>query len=253
MEVIAIVNKKGGVGKTTTALATAAGLAQRGFSVLAIDLDSQANFSLTAGTEKGVVGSFEVLTGAENINEAIQERESFDLIAAENNLTGADAAITETGKEYRLSEALQELKKSYQYIIIDTPPNIGVLTTNALAAANRVIITAQADTYSAAGLMQLSKSITSIKKYCNKVLKVEGILLTRYNARTLFSQHLKDEFEKIGKAMETKVFNTVIRENIAIKEAQGMKQSIFDYDSSSNGAADYNRFLDELIGGNRNG
>ena len=247
MEVIAIVNKKGGVGKTTTALATAAGLAQRGFSVLAIDLDSQANFSLTAKSETDVIGAYEVLTGQEDINEAIQERPEYDLIAADNNLTSADAAITETGKEYRLKEALQGLKKQYQYVIIDTPPNVGILTTNALTAANRIVITAQADTYSAAGLMQLSKSITSIKKYCNTLLMLDGILLTRYNSRTLLSAHLHGTFEKLANEMKTKVYNTVIRENISLKEAQAEKQSIFEYAPTSNGAADYNSFLDELL------
>jgi chromosome partitioning protein len=248
VEIIAIVNKKGGVGKTTTALATAAGLAQRGFSVLAIDLDSQANFSLTAKSETDVIGAYEVLTGKENINEAIQERPEYDLIAADNNLTGADAAITETGKEYRLKEALQGLKKQYDYVIIDTPPNVGILTTNALAAANRIVITAQADTYSAAGLMQLSSSITVIKKYCNTLLKLDGVLLTRYNARTVLAAHLHNVFEKIAKEMETKVYKTVIRENVSLKEAQAEKQSIFEYAPTSNGSADYNNFLDELLG-----
>ena len=247
MEIIAIVNKKGGVGKTTTALATAAGLAQRGLSVLAIDLDSQANFSLTAKSETDVIGAYEVLTGQEDINEAIQERPEYDLIAADNNLTGADAVITETGKEYRLKEALQGLKKKYDYIIIDTPPNVGILTTNALTAANRIVITAQADTYSAAGLMQLSKSITSIKKYCNTLLMLDGVLLTRYNARTVLAAHLRGVFEKIADEMGTKVYNTVIRENVSLKEAQAEKESIFEYAPTSNGAADYNNFLDELI------
>lgn len=248
MEVIAIVNKKGGVGKTTTALATAAGLAKRGFAVLAIDLDSQANFSLTAKAETDVIGAYEVLTGQEDINEAIQERPgAYDLIAADNNLTGADAAITETGKEYRLKEALQGLRKKYDYVIIDTPPNVGILTTNALTAANRIVITAQADTYSAAGLMQLSKSITAIKKYCNTLLMIDGILLTRYNPRTVLAAHLRGVFEKIAGEMETKVYETYIRENISLREAQAEKQSIFDYEQSSNGAADYDSFLNELI------
>ena len=246
MEIIAIVNKKGGVGKTTTALATAAGLAQRGFSVLAIDIDSQANFSLTARSEADVIGAYEVLTGKEDINEAIQERPDYDLIAADNNLTNADAAITETGKEFRLKEALQTLKKQYEFIIIDTPPNVGILTTNALTAANRIVITAQADTYSADGLMQLSRSITSIKKYCNTLLMIDGVLLTRYNARTVLATHLRGVFEKIAATMGTRVYETVIRENVSIKEAQAEKTSIFEYDPNSNGATDYNCFLDEL-------
>lgn len=248
MEVIAIVNKKGGVGKTTTALAIAAGLAQRGEKVLAIDLDSQANFSMTAKSEPDVIGAYEVLSAQENINDAIQERPDYDLIAADNSLSDADNTIVETGKEYRLKEALQVLKKSYDYVIIDTPPNVGILTTNALTAANKIVVTAQADTYSAAGLMQLSKSITVIKKYCNTLLMLDGILLTRYNSRTVLSTHLHGVFEKLAEEMKTKVYHTVIRENVSLKEAQAEKQSIFEYAPTSNGAADYNSFLNELTG-----
>lgn len=250
MEIIAVVNKKGGVGKTTTALAMVAGLAQRGFKVLAIDLDPQGNFSGTAKSDKDAVGAFEVLTKKVGINDAIQESEPFDFISADGHLSAADNTITETGKEYRLKEALSSLQTKYRYIVIDTPPSTGILTTNALTVANKIIIAAQADTYSAEGLMQLSGSIETIKKYCNPTLKISGILLTRYNSRTLLSRHLRETFEQIAEKIGTRVFDTYIRESISIKEAQAMKQSIFEYDSKSNGAADYQTFIDELLGGN---
>lgn len=249
MEIIAVVNKKGGVGKTTTALAMAAGLAQRGFKVLAIDLDPQGNFSGTAKADREAVGAFEVLTKKVSINDAIQESEPFDFIAADGSLSAADNTITETGKEYRLREALDALKTVYQYIVIDTPPSTGILTTNALTVAHKIVIAAQADTYSAEGLMQLSGSIETIKKYCNPSLQIAGILLTRYNSRTLLSQHLRETFAQIAAQIGTRVFNTYIRESISIKEAQAMKQPIFEYDSKSNGAKDYQTFIDELLGG----
>jgi chromosome partitioning protein len=253
MDILAVVNKKGGVGKTTTALALASGLAECGYKVLAIDLDPQGNFSSTAQSDKDVVGVFEILTQKVSINDAIQETDLFDFIAADGNLSAADNIITETGKEYRLREALSALKKEYQYIVIDTPPSTGILTTNALTVSSQIIIAAQADTYSAEGLMQLSKSIDTIKKYCNPTLEIAGILLTRYNNRTLLSQHLRETFSQIAEKIGTKVFNTYIRESVSIKEAQAMKQSIFSYDSKSNGATDYKLFIDEFLGGKSNG
>lgn len=249
MKILAVVNKKGGVGKTTTALAMAAGLAQRGFKVLAIDLDPQGNFSGTAQADKDSVGAFEVLTKKVSINDAIQEASSFDFIAADGSLSSADNTITEIGKEYRLRESLEGLTAEYQYIVLDTPPSTGILTTNALTVANQIVIAAQADTYSAEGLMQLSSSIETIKRYCNPSLEIAGVLLTRYNNRTILSQHLKETFMKIATQIGTKVFDTYIRESISIKEAQAMKQSIFEYDSRSNGAVDYQNFIDELLGG----
>ncbi|MGL5257440.1 MAG: ParA family protein [Proteocatella sp.] len=249
MKILAIVNKKGGVGKTTTALAIASGLTQRGFKVLAIDLDPQGNFSGTAKADKDSVGVFEVLTKRVSINNAIQKSIHFDFISADGSLSVADNTITEIGKEYRLREALDGLRVEYQYIVLDTPPSTGILTTNALTVANQIIIAAQADTYSAEGLMQLSSSIETIKKYCNPSLEIAGVLLTRYNNRTILSQHLKETFTKIATKIGTKVFNTYIRESISIKEAQAMKQSIFEYDSRSNGAVDYQKFIDELLGG----
>jgi chromosome partitioning protein len=249
VKIVAVVNKKGGVGKTTTALALASGLSQRGFKILAIDLDPQGNFSGTAKADKDSVGVFEVLTNKVSINDAIQENSSFDFIAADGSLSAADNTITETGKEYRLREALEGLTVEYQYIVLDTPPSTGILTTNALTVANQIVIAAQADTYSAEGLMQLSGSIETIKKYCNPSLEIAGVLLTRYNNRTILSQHLKETFTKIATQIGTKVFDTYIRESISIKEAQAMKQSIFEYDSRSNGAVDYQKFIDELLGG----
>lgn len=249
MEILAVVNKKGGVGKTTTALAMAAGIAQRGFKVLAIDLDPQGNFSGTVKADKDSVGVFEVLTKKVSINDAIQESRPFDFIAADGSLSAADNIITETGKEYRLREALDGLTLEYQYIVLDTPPSTGILTTNALTVANQIVIAAQADTYSAEGLMQLSGSIETIKKYCNPSLEIAGVLLTRYNNRTILSQHLKETFMKIATQIGTKVFDAYIRESISIKEAQAMKQSIFEYDNRSNGAVDYQKFIDELLGG----
>lgn len=250
MQIISIVNKKGGVGKTTTALAFAAGLTDRDFKVLAIDLDAQCNFTSTMNIQANK-GSYDILAQQADINDVIVKADPFDVIPATNKLSTADNTITELGKEFRLREALQDLHTQYDYIIIDTPPNVGILSTNAMAVSDKIIIAVQADIYSADGLMQLYKAIEVIKKYCNNNLQIAGILLTRYNDRTILSKKIKAAFEEISQKIDTKLFNTFIRENISIKEAQAMKQSLFKYAKSSNGAMDYNNVIDEFLQDNK--
>lgn len=250
MKVLVVANKKGGVGKTTTALALSSGLVRRGYSVLAIDMDSQCNLSSTSKSEKGVVDIWDVLLQRENINDAIQERaDSYDLICGNSKLADADKVMTEQGREYRLSESLEQLTKPYDFIVIDTPPNLGILVTQAMTAADKLLIAAQADAYSADGLMALYRSVDLVRKYSNKSLGISGILLTRYNSRTNYSNFIREKFNELAQKMGTHVFHTVIRENISIKEAQGARDSIFDYDASSNGAKDYSSFIDELLKG----
>ena len=245
---ICIINKKGGVAKTTTAINLGAGLQRKGYSVLYVDLDSQCNLSVCAGADiegKTVLG---VLTEQTDINEAIQTLELFgDVLPAGLNLSGADGVITDTGKEYRLSEALATLKKNYDFCIIDTPPALGVLTINAITAADWLVIPAQADIFSRDGLLQLDRTIRLNKKYCNPKLKIAGILLTRYSDRNVLSKNLKETFEEIAKKMGTKVFDSSIREGIALKEAQVVHQAIFDYAPKTKVAEDYMNFINEFL------
>ena len=132
--------------------------------------------------------------------------------------------------------------------IIDTPPSLGVLSINAMTASDWLVIPAQADMFSRDGLLQLHRAIINDRKYCNHNLKVAGILLTRYNNRNVLSKNLKVVFQDIAEQMETHVFKATIRENVAIKEAQVMHRSIYDYAPNSNGAADYSAFVEELLG-----
>ena len=166
MEVVAIVNRKGGVGKTATAQALGAGLARKKKKVLYIDLDSQTNLSYGLGADPEGLNSMDVLTGEATAAEAIQHTPQGDVIAGSEALAGADAAIDGTGKEYRLKEAIDGLQ--YDYIIIDTPAQLGTLTVNALTAANSVVIPVQAEVYSLQGIGQLSKTIEAVNKYCNR-------------------------------------------------------------------------------------
>jgi chromosome partitioning protein len=246
MHTYSIINQKGGVGKSTTAAALWAGLSLKGCKTLAIDLDAQCNLSYTAGADTAHKTALSLLTGENPAEDTIQHQPAGDIIAASKSLAGADAFITDTGKEYRLRESLEPLSAVYDYVIIDTPPSLGILTINALTACNSVIIPAQADIFSLQGIDQLNETIKPVKKYCNPALTIEGILLTRYNGRTALSRDITTYTQQLAAKLGTKVFDATIREGIAVKEAQLNQQSIFDYAPKANVTNDYRAFIDEL-------
>jgi ATPases involved in chromosome partitioning len=188
-----------------------------------------------------------VLTREVKIADAIQKTNSGDLIAANKALAGADAFIADTGKEYRLKEALENIEGQYQYIIIDTPPALGILTVNALTVCHSVIIPAQADIYSLQGIEQLADTMKPVKKYCNPNLKIAGILLTRYSSRSVLSREVAELAEQLADKLGTKLFKTTIREAIAVKEAQISQQSLFDYAPKAKVTEDYRAFIEELL------
>ena len=172
------------------------------------------------------------------------------MLPASSSLYNADTTITNVGKEYKLKEAIQPLLKSYDYIIIDTPPALGILTVNALTACTKVIIPAQADVYSLQGISTLSNTINAVKQYCNKDLKISGILLTRYNPRVILARDIATMIENTtAKDLGTKIFKTSIRECIAIKEAQAQNQDIYTYAPKSNASTDYKNLVNELLKG----
>lgn len=246
-EVIAVSNQKGGVGKSTTANALGAYLFHKGFKVLYVDMDAQGNLSYSMGASNKNISSLEVLTGTATAREAIVQTPQGDLIPASQALASADAILTETGKEYKLREALEPLLGEYDYIIIDTPPAIGTLTINALTACNSVIVPAQADIFSLQGIGQLVQTIQTVKKYCNRNLSIKGLLITRYNARTVLSKDMTDLLEDTAQKLQTKLYQTKIRECTALKEAQASQQDIYIYAPRSNGTADYTAFVEEVL------
>lgn len=250
-KIVTVTNQKGGTGKSTTASALAAGLSLRGYKTLAVDLDAQGNLTYTFGADNTGATVLEVLTGDATAAEAIKHTQSCDVLPANKALAGADAYIKETGKEYRLKEALENVADQYDYIIIDTPPALGILTVNALTACQSVIIPSQADIYSIQGIEQLSETMKPVKKYCNPGLEIEGILLTRYSARSVLSREVADMLEELAAKLGTKLFKTKIREAIAVKEAQISQQSLFEYSPKAKPAEDYNALIDELIGEGR--
>lgn len=256
MKVIAVNNQKGGTGKTTTAAALGFALYHRGFRVLLIDLDAQGNLSYTVNAEGGRYGIFGAMERPETTQQEIQPVCSdekggrIDIIPGTERLAVAEKIFTEIGKEYKLKEALQNIDGSaYDYVIIDTPPALSILSVNALASADTVIIPAQADIYSLQGITQINSTITTVRKYCNSRLTIDGIVLTRYNSRTTISKDLAAALTRTAEKLSTRVYDTRIRECTAVKEAQALRKDIFVYAPRSNAAEDYNNLTNEMIGG----
>lgn len=248
MKTIAIANRKGGVGKSTTAAAITSYLTLNGYRVLAVDLDAQRNLTSTMNARAEAKTVLGVLTGETTAAEAIRHTEQGDIIPASKALSGADLAIVGTGKEYKLKEALEAVKADYDYIVMDCPPALGILTVNALTAADSVIIPAQADVYSLEGIADLEETIEPVRKYCNPSLTIAGILLTRYNGRSILSREVTTLAEQLAQRLGTKVFKTTIREGVAVKEAQISQQSLFTYAPTANVTEDYRAFIRELTG-----
>jgi chromosome partitioning protein len=245
-QIIAITNQKGGVGKSTTAQALGAGYRQAGFKVLFVDMDAQGNLSYTLGATGSGYTLLEVLSKQVKADHAIQTTPGGDLIASSPALSGADMLLDQTGKEYRLKEALQPIKDRYDYIILDTPPALGILTVNALTACTWAIIPAQADTYSLQGIGQLYSTIEAVRRHCNPSLRVRGVLLTGHSSRIILSRDVAELMEKAAKEIGTTLFKTTIRQNVAVKEAQSYRQDIFTYAPKSNAATDYSELIKEL-------
>ena len=244
--IITVINQKGGTGKTTTAAAMLAYYNQQGSPALGIDLDPQCNLSLAVGAQRAGANALGMLTGQASASAAIQRAKYTDIIAGAPELSAADEMFTnDIGKAYKLREALSNQRSTYNKIIIDSPPALGVLSVNALTAADYVRIPCQADVFSVQGLAQLSDTIEQVKKYTNPQITVLGILLTRHNQRATLSRDMRDVLEREAEKLGTIVFNTAIRESVSAKEPIAMQESIFA-DPTTNAAIDYAAFMQEL-------
>lgn len=246
MQVIAIANQKGGVGKSTTAHNIGRGLIFNGYKVLFIDLDYQCNLTYTMGALNSPYSVIDLI-GGKDVLQVIQHTAQGDIITAHRSLAGADRNITGDGADLLLKKAIEPIKKNYDFIIIDTPPALSILTVNAFSCADRVIIPAQPDIYSLQGIGELYSTISAVKEHTNPDLIISGILITRYNGRATLSRSLAELLEQTATQMQTKVYKSRIREAIAIKEAQAQMQDIFSYARRSNPAKDYNAFINELL------
>jgi chromosome partitioning protein len=247
--IIAIANQKGGAGKSTTAASMAAALTAKKRKILIVDMDAQGN---TTDTCAAVVNgetptAFDILSKRTPAIEAIQQTSHGDIIPSSLELATMDNVLTATGKEYRLQKALAPVLDKYDFVIVDTPPALGVLTINALTAATGIIIPTNADKYGLQGIMQLYGQIESVQEYTNPKLEIYGILLTRHTPRQTVLSDFAEGFKETAKQIKTSVFNTYIRECAAIRKAQATRQSIYQFDPKCAGAVDYANFVEEFL------
>ncbi len=253
-KIISISNQKGGVGKTTTAINLAAGLAYSDKKVLLIDFDPQANATQGVGVKvKDTQPSIYdvLLTDIPAKNAIIKlKKPPFDLLPTTINLAGADLEMVEykVGRETLLKKKLDEIRHLYDFIIIDCPPSLGLLNTNALTAADSVIIPVQCEYYALEGLTQLLSTIRLVQRLFNENLKIEGVLLTMLDGRTKLGLEVMQEVRKYFKE---RVYKSFIPRNIKLSEAPSSGQSIFDYDVRSEGARAYANMAKEVIDQNK--
>ena len=255
-KIIAIANQKGGVGKTKTSMNLAAGLSYVGKRVLLVDFDPQGNASSGIGANKvGYTKSvYHVLIGTDSVKDVAVtlQMPPLDVLPATIDLAGAemDMAQYEIGKERLLKNKLDAVKDEYDYIIIDCPPALGSLNTNALTAADSVMIPVQCEYYALEGLTQLLSTIRMVQKLWNPKLSIEGVLLTMFDVRTKLSVEVQQEVRKYFKE---KVYKCYIPRNVRLSEAPSRESSIFEYDTKSEGAKAYAELVKEVITQNERG
>lgn len=244
--IIAVANQKGGQGKTTTAQAIVTGAAQIGKKALAIDLDAQGNLTFSMGGNAADVGAYELITGKAAPEKTVQRTAQGDIIAASLALASADTTLTGNARTEALKTAIRPLVRRYDVIVIDCPPALNTLLINALTAADKVIIPLTADMYSLQGLYLLAQTIRETRQKHNTGLEIGGVLFVKHNTRTVLARDLADVIKEKCDALGVHVYNTVIREGVAVREAQTQRQSIFDYAPRSNPAKDYKQLIEEI-------
>ena len=250
-KIIAIANQKGGVGKTTTSVNVSTIFAKRGKKTLMIDADPQGNATSGLGIEKDVeLSTYDILINDTEIEEVIQDTtiRNFKVCPSTINLAGAEVELVSTEeREFKLKKKVDKIKDKYDYIIIDCPPSLGLITLNSLTAADSVLIPIQCEYYALEGLGQLINTINIVKQGMNKRLEIEGAVLTMYDARTNLSNQVVTE---VNKYFENKVYKTVIPRNVKLSEAPSYGMPITVYDPRSKGARCYEKLAREILKAN---
>ncbi len=247
-QVIAFANQKGGVAKTTTTVNLAVAFKERGFSVLAVDLDPQANLTMSQGINPEAVqrSMFDVLVHSLPIEDVIHRCE-IDVAASSIDLAGAELALSsKIGRERALQKVLLPVRARYDYILVDTPPSLGLLTINALTAADGVIVPVQCEYLSLRGLVQLENTLSMIRENLNPDVEIRGILPTMYDGRTL---HSREAIEMLKENFGDLVFNTRIRKTVRFAEAPVRGSSVLKYDPNGSAAGAYRELAEEVLNG----
>lgn len=246
-KIISIANQKGGVGKTTTAINLSSLLAAAEKRTLLVDIDPQANSSSGLSVTNQQISVYDVLADRVRISDAIISTfmPFLDLLPSNINLVGAEIELVDVeGREAKLKNALKEIENNYDFILVDCPPSLGLLTLNALTASNSVLIPVQCEYFALEGLGQLLNTINIVKKHFNPELAIEGVLLTMFDSRLRLSHQVAEE---VRKYFGDKVYNTVIHRNVRISEAPSYGKPIILYDAISSGAKNYMSLAAELL------
>lgn len=246
---IAIANQKGGVGKTTTAINLSSCLAEAGQRVLTIDFDPQGNATSGLGLEKGQIEDtvYEMMLGDCTFEDCLQRevQEDLDVLPSDSNLSGAEIELLDVeNKEFVLKSHLDQVKNDYDFIIIDCPPSLSLLTLNALVAADTVLVPIQCEYYALEGLSQVLRTINIVKRKMNPSLEMEGVVFTMYDARTNLSLEV---VENVKNNLNEKIYKTIIPRNVRLAEAPSHGMPINIYDSKSTGAESYRLLAAEVI------
>jgi len=246
--IIAIANQKGGVGKTTTSINLSAALAETGKKVLLIDMDPQGNSTSGLGVQKGQSNTiYDLLVNNLSVKECIRKNvcPSLDLIPSTVDLAGAEIEMLDIDRhEFILKRKLRQIEEDYDFVIIDCPPSLNLLTVNALTTATSVLVPIQCEFYAMEGLTQLLYTIQLVQKKLNPSLRMEGVVFTMFDARTNLSQQVVDSVKEY---LKEKVYNTIIPRNVRLAEAPSHGLSIFDYDPRSQGAESYRKLAEEVM------
>ena len=246
-KIYVVANQKGGVGKTTTAVNLGAYHAEKGKRVLLVDFDPQSNMSSAVGADTSQPGIYELITNQSDVREVVQKTsvENLFVMASSINLTGATIELVDAERrEYFLKEALAQAQESYDYVFIDCPPSLGVLTLNGLVAARYVLIPLQCEYFALEGLTLLLKTINQVQKSLNPELEIGGILFTMYDRRTKLAHEVVQE---VTGYFKDRVFRTIIPRNVRISEAPSFSKPINQYDRECVGAKSYESLADEVL------
>ena len=252
-KIIAVANQKGGVGKTTTAVNLSAAMGERGHKTLLVDIDPQGNASSGVGIDRRSVpkSTYELLIGEAGAKEALVQTQfpNLTILPSSLNLAGAELELVDFDhREARLKTALAPLREEYEYLFIDCPPSLGMITTNALCAADTLLVPIQCEYYALEGLSQLMNSVRRVKRQYNERLEIEGVLLTMYDGRLNLTQQVVEEVKKY---FPRKVFRSVIPRSVRLSEAPSYGVPIMYFDKSNRGTEAYRSLAEELEKNNR--